>query len=122
MQRERRARYRPAQSCQRSRNQTPQQSCVARRVSIACDNSRTKNREALEAYPLNRFVFVMTVLERYTDQECPVLLGCTRRDVVSARTHALQQLAAEAATPYRQQPTASPEMPALHECAVLYFS
>jgi DNA-directed RNA polymerase specialized sigma24 family protein len=62
-----------------------------------------------------RFVYVMTVLERYSDQECCVLLGCTRRDVVSARTHALQQLVGEAATHYRQQPTASPEKPALHE-------
>lgn len=35
------------------RNQTPQPSDIARRVSIACDNSRTKNREALETYPLN---------------------------------------------------------------------
>jgi hypothetical protein len=41
----------------RSRNQTPQPSYVPRRVSIACDNSRTKNREALEAYSLNRLFF-----------------------------------------------------------------
>jgi uncharacterized protein len=40
-----------------SRNQPPQPSHIARRVSIACDNSRTKNREALEAYPLNRLFF-----------------------------------------------------------------
>jgi hypothetical protein len=65
--------------------------------------------------PFARFVYVITVLERHSDQECSVLLGCTRRDVVSARTHALQQLASGAATHYRQQPTASPESPALHE-------
>src|ERR1700688_3670546 len=41
----------------RSRNQAPQPSCIARRVSIARDYSRTKNREALEAYPLNRLFF-----------------------------------------------------------------
>ena len=62
-----------------------------------------------------RFVYVMTVLERYSDQECSVLLGCARRDVVSARTYALQQLATEAARHYLQQPTASEENPALRE-------
>jgi hypothetical protein len=41
----------------RSWNQTPQPIGIARRVSIACDNSRTKNREALEACPLNRLFF-----------------------------------------------------------------
>jgi hypothetical protein len=65
--------------------------------------------------PFARFVYVITILERHSDQECSVLLGCTRRDVVSARAHALQQLASEAATHYRQQPAASPESPALRE-------
>ncbi len=40
-----------------SRNQTPQPSDIARRVSIACDNSRTKNHEALEAYSFDRLFF-----------------------------------------------------------------
>src|SRR5882757_5617568 len=39
------------------RNQTPQPGYIAWRVRIACDNSRTKNREALEADPLNRLFF-----------------------------------------------------------------
>jgi DNA-directed RNA polymerase specialized sigma24 family protein len=39
-----------------------------------------------------RFVFVMSVLERYSDQECSLLLGCTRGDVAAARTRALEQL------------------------------
>jgi hypothetical protein len=69
----------------------------------------------LELKPFERFVYVMTVLERHSDQECSVLLGCTRRDALTARTHALQQLASEAATHYRQQPTASEENPALRE-------
>jgi hypothetical protein len=34
------------------RNQTTQPSHIALRASIACDNSWTKNREALEAYLL----------------------------------------------------------------------
>jgi hypothetical protein len=62
-----------------------------------------------------RFVYVITVLERHSDQECSVLLGCTRRDALAARTHALQQLASEAATHYRQRPTAGPENPASHD-------
>src|ERR1700722_11185109 len=37
-----------------SRNQTPQPCDIARRVSIACDNTGAKNREALEADPSNR--------------------------------------------------------------------
>jgi len=39
-----------------------------------------------------RFVFVMSVLESHTDQECSLLLNTTRGEVVSARTHAMQQI------------------------------
>jgi DNA-directed RNA polymerase specialized sigma24 family protein len=39
-----------------------------------------------------RFVFVMSVLEHYSDQECSLLLGCTRGDVVAARSRALNLL------------------------------
>jgi DNA-directed RNA polymerase specialized sigma24 family protein len=39
-----------------------------------------------------RFAFVMSVLERYSDQECSVLLSCTRAEVIAARTRALQQI------------------------------
>jgi|SRR5579862_1685508 len=39
-----------------------------------------------------RFAFVMSVLERYSDQECSLLLGCTRRDLAVARTRALERL------------------------------
>jgi DNA-directed RNA polymerase specialized sigma24 family protein len=41
-----------------------------------------------------RFVYVMTVLEHYSDRDSSVLLGCTRGDVLSARTRALQQIGA----------------------------
>jgi hypothetical protein len=40
-----------------------------------------------------RFVFIMSVLEKYSDQECSLLLGCFRRDVINARTAAIQRLA-----------------------------
>jgi DNA-directed RNA polymerase specialized sigma24 family protein len=39
-----------------------------------------------------RFVFVMSVLERHTDQECSLLLGCTRGEVTAARSRALYQM------------------------------
>jgi DNA-directed RNA polymerase specialized sigma24 family protein len=65
--------------------------------------------------PFERFVYVMTVLERCSDQDCAVLLGCMRRDVLAARTHALQQLASEAATRYGQQPADREENPAQGE-------
>ena len=39
-----------------------------------------------------RFACVMSVLEHYSDQECSLLLGCTRYDVVAARTRALKRL------------------------------
>jgi DNA-directed RNA polymerase specialized sigma24 family protein len=43
--------------------------------------------------PFERFAFVMSILERYSDHECSVLLGCSRRDLVTARSRALQQIA-----------------------------
>src|ERR1700728_4683323 len=42
----------------------------------------------LELRPFERFAYVMSVLERYSDQDCAVLLSCSRRDVVAARTRA----------------------------------
>lgn len=39
-----------------------------------------------------RFVFVMSTLEGYSDQECSILLGCTRGEVITARTQALRHL------------------------------
>ena len=43
--------------------------------------------------PFNRFVFVMTVLERLCDKDCATLLGCSRAAIVAARVQALQQIA-----------------------------
>jgi hypothetical protein len=63
-----------------------------------CDtNSGSVGRSAFDALtrlapPLQRFVFVMSVLENYSDHECSLLLGQTRRDVSEARIHASQQL------------------------------
>ena len=46
----------------------------------------------LELSPFERFVFVMSVLEHYSEHECSLLLGCSRRDVMAARIRALQQI------------------------------
>ena len=45
---------------------------------------------ALEDF--ERFVFVMAVVERYSEHECALLLGCARRYIEQARTQALAQL------------------------------
>ena len=43
--------------------------------------------------PPERFVFVMSVLERYSDHDCSILLGLARRDIAIVRVRAMQQLA-----------------------------
>jgi len=40
-----------------------------------------------------RFVFVMSVLENYSDHECTLLLGCSVLELRQARVHALEELA-----------------------------
>ena len=62
----------------------------------------------LRLQSFDRFVFVMSVLEDYSDQECSVLLGCTRRDVLAARTRALQQVGQSVEFLCKQQPSADP--------------
>jgi hypothetical protein len=44
-------------------------------------------------HAFERFVYVASVLERYSDQDCKVLLECTRQDVVRARRRAMVRLA-----------------------------
>jgi hypothetical protein len=43
--------------------------------------------------PFERFAFVLSVLEGYSDQECSLHLICTRIEIREARTRALEQLA-----------------------------
>ena len=57
----------------------------------------------LELAPFERFVYVMSVLERYSDQNCSVLLGCSRRDANAARIRALQQIGTVMELPIAQQ-------------------
>jgi len=41
--------------------------------------------------PLERFVFVMSILERYSIWDCSLLLGCSMKKVVQARMRALRR-------------------------------
>lgn len=48
---------------------------------------------ALLALPaLERFAFVMSFCEGYSDHDCALLLGCMRAEVVAARLRALQRI------------------------------
>jgi DNA-directed RNA polymerase specialized sigma24 family protein len=46
----------------------------------------------IELPPFERFAFILSVLERYSDQECSLLLNSNRGEVIAARTRALQSL------------------------------
>jgi DNA-directed RNA polymerase specialized sigma24 family protein len=48
----------------------------------------------LKLGPFERFVFVLSVLEKYSEQEVKTLLDRTRQDVVHARTRAIKNIAA----------------------------
>jgi len=45
-----------------------------------------------------RFVFVMSVLEHYSQHECALLLGCSVVEIRESRLHALEQLASSGQT------------------------
>src|SRR5258708_14231103 len=50
-------------------------------------------RKILKLAPLERYVFVMSLLEGYSSQDCSILLGCSRQAVVNVRDRALEHLA-----------------------------
>ena len=77
------------------------------------DRVRTEPAEIasiIEIPAFERFAFVMSVLERYSDQECSLLLSCTRRDVMAARTRALRQIARVVASQPKLASIASDEV------------
>ena len=41
----------------------------------------------------DRFVFIMSTLENYSEHDCALLLGCSVRDIREGRTRALKELA-----------------------------
>jgi DNA-directed RNA polymerase specialized sigma24 family protein len=63
----------------RSRNELK----LERDVSMEC---------VLELPVFDRFVFVMSVLEGYSDRDCALLLLCSCADVEAARIRAFQQI------------------------------
>ena len=65
---------------------------------VTCNFGRTQDTDyaiarILRLEHFERFVFVMSVLEKYSDQDCSVLLGCSRQDVGETRMRALLHLA-----------------------------
>lgn len=61
---------------------------------LTTDDLVTERPEVADVIALpafERFVFVMSVLEGYSDQECSLHLGCTRSDIAAARTRALER-------------------------------
>ena len=65
---------------------------------VTCSFGRTQDTDyaiarILRLEHFERFVFVMSVLEKYSDQDCSVLLGCSRQDVGETRMRALLHLA-----------------------------
>jgi hypothetical protein len=67
---------------------------------------------ALPAF--ERFAFVLSVLERYSNQECAPLLDCTASELVEARIHAMQRLGKSAGR-YRNVPNIGADGDALAE-------
>ena len=65
----------------------------------------------LKLRDFDRFVYVLSVFERYSDQECSAQLGCSRQDVREAKTRGLQQMS-ESAT--KSITTGSPVTNQLH--------
>jgi hypothetical protein len=51
----------------------------------------------LQLMPLERFVFVLSILERYSVRECSIQLGCSTAKVVEARLRGLRGLSAQIA-------------------------
>ncbi|HZW81703.1 MAG TPA: hypothetical protein VFF50_14610, partial [Candidatus Deferrimicrobiaceae bacterium] len=66
-------------------------------------------RAVLGLEPFERFVYVLTVLEHYSDHDTSLLLGCARRDVIAARARALQQIGNAVELHDQQLPISNPE-------------
>src|SRR5579872_4423439 len=71
----------------------------------------------LRLEPFERFVYVMSVLEGYSDQHCSVLLGCARWEVSAARIRALQQIGNTVDSRTEQKANASSEVPIFHKAS-----
>ena len=65
----------------------------------AVDAARDVPGRLLQLRPFDRFVFAMTVLERFTTREAAAFLNCVPSDVEKSRVRVLQFIASEANTP-----------------------
>ena len=52
-----------------------------------------------------RFVFIMSVLEHYSDHDCALLLGCSVTEIVAARARALRELMDSSQKTFFGEPT-----------------
>jgi hypothetical protein len=64
-----------------------------RTAQLRATHGQNKLNSLAKLDPLERFVFVMSVLERYSDRDCALLLGCNPTKVSPARRKALRRLA-----------------------------
>lgn len=61
----------------------------------------------LELPSFERFAFVMSAFEGYSDQDCALLLGCPRESLIAARVRALQRIGSPVEVGNRRQAEAS---------------
>ena len=62
------------------------------RLAGDCATDRIEIAEIVKLPMFERFAFVMSVLEGYSDHECSLHLGCTRAAVAAARVRALERI------------------------------
>jgi hypothetical protein len=103
----------------------PRPQSVHRSSGFALDvgNSQVIEKAAVAAVvelpAFERFVFVLSVLERYSDQECSLLLNCTRREVVVARIQSRSNPENPWSWPARNR--RSLNSPACHRMTIAYL-
>jgi DNA-directed RNA polymerase specialized sigma24 family protein len=83
------------------RPQNSRTSCSASDRSAGTVTEPAEIAEIVGLPAFERFAFVMSVLERYSDQECSLLLNCARGEVTAARTRALREVA-KSTEPHRK--------------------
>jgi DNA-directed RNA polymerase specialized sigma24 family protein len=71
----------------------------------------TEIAQIIQLPAFERFVFVMSVLEGYSNQECSLLLDCTRGEVNATRTRVLEQIGRSAQLQRRLVPIGPGQKP-----------
>jgi DNA-directed RNA polymerase specialized sigma24 family protein len=64
---------------------------ITNRTELGFENGAFLKRMQ-ELPPFERFVFVMSVLERYSDRDCALLLGCSFSHILPARIRTFQRI------------------------------